>query len=278
VGDGSDKPREADPEGDPDAPVPPGEQVPARYETPREQQLRLREEREHRRRRRITEAGVALAALFVSLSVFMINGLLYLRGSQVAVLPPESVTLYRDTGPNGSALWVAMQAQMINAAAADYGDVAVSADVAFGPRRQERGRFAYAALVEPTMTNDVEKAVENCPQGARCIANTGFNVIERPRKLLDVPGGTSRSEYLAFLIEGHQCKGEPAYCHAFGGFEDAVEHLRSLQQPVIRLNLEFYFDGKRSVACRLSPDPKVRAAVFDYLVEKGWAAVECVRT
>ena len=279
MADGGNKPEDspADVEGQRPAAEPAQPQeVPVRYETPAEQQERLHEERRHRRHRRITEAGVALAALFVSLSVFMVNGALFLRGSEIAMLPPETVLFYRDTGPNGSSLWIAMQARMINAAAADYGDVAVRASVAMAPKRHERGRFRHEALIEPALSPNAEEAAKNCPQGARCIWNTGFYVIKRPRKLLDVPGGTSRSEHLAFLIEPMQCEGEKAFCDAFGGFEEAVSHLRSQQRPVIRMTLTFHFDGEQVVECWLPPDPAQRVAIFDYLVEKGWAEVACV--
>ena len=263
---------EEDPPGDAEQPV----ETVVRYETAAERQDRLHEERRHRRHRRITEAGVALAALFVSLAVFMINGAMFLRGSEIAVLEPEAVLLYRSSGPSGSTLKIAVPARMINAAAGDYGDVVVDASVAIGPRRGERGRFRHTELVEPARTEDVEQAVANCPQGARCVPNTGHYVIERQPKLLDVPGGSSRSEYLAFSIEDYNCKGDPAFCNTFDGFDSAVSHLRAQPHPVIRLRLDFHFDGKRTIRCELPGSLAKRAAILAYLTEKGWATVECV--
>ena len=249
-----------------------------RYETAVEQRARLHEEREHRRRRRITEAGVALAALVISCAVFLVNGALFFRGSEMAVLEPETVLFYRDTGPNAASLWIALPAQMINAASADYGDVVTEADLAIGGRRGERGRFGYQALAEPVMSRDVAKSVADCPEGARCIANTGFYVIERPRTLLDVPGGASRAANLAFMVEAIDCTGEPAFCNSFRNFEDALAHLRSRTDPVLRMRLKFYFDGDEEVRCRLPADGARRQATFDYLQEKGWAQVPCERT
>lgn len=263
---------EDDPPGDPEQPV----ETVVRYETAQERRERLHEERRHRRHRRITEAGVAMAALFVSLAVFLINGVVYLRGSRIVVLDPEVVVFYRDAGPNGASLWIALQAQMINAAAADYGDVVVKASAAIGPKRGQRGSFPYTTLVEPVMSREVDKAVATCPQGARCIPNTGFYAIERPRRLLDVPGGSSRSEHLGFMIERVVCEGDPSFCTTFTGFDAALEHLRSRPDPVIRMTLTFQFDGEEAVECRLPADPAQRAAIFDYLEEKGWASVKCV--
>jgi hypothetical protein len=264
---------EQDPAGDPDQPV----ETVVRYETAAERRERLHEERRHRRHRRVTEAGVALAALFVSLAVFLVNGALFIRGSEIAVLEPDEIVFYRDAGPNGASLWFAMQTQMINAAAGDYGDVVVNASAAIGPEKGERGRFPYMGLVEPIMTLHAEKAAEDCPEAARCIVNTGFYAIQRPRRLLDVPGGSSRSEHLAFMVEEVTCQGDPAFCASLTGFDAALDHLRSRSDPVIRMNLTFHFDGEQSVVCRLPSDGTRRAAIFDYLQEKGWAAVPCER-
>ena len=262
---------EEDPPGDPEQPV----ETVVRYESASERRERLHEERRQRRHRRITEAGVALAALFVSLAVFLVNGAVYLRGSRIVVLDPEEVLFYRSTGPAGSSLKIAVPARMINAAAGDYGDVVVDASVAIGPKQGERGRFRHTELVEASMSQQPERMVENCPQGARCVANTGHYVIERARKLLDVPGGTSRSEYLGFRIERLECVGDPAFCRTFNGFDDAVSHLRAQRQPVIRLLLRYQFDGRRTVRCTLTPDAAMRTAIFDYLTEKGWASAVC---
>ena len=260
-----------DPPGDPDQPV----ETVVRYETAAERRERLREERRNRRHRRITETGVALAALLISCAVFLVNGALFFRGSEMAVLEPEEVLFYRDAGPNASALWIGLQAQMINAASADYGDVVTEAFVAIGPARTERGRFRYRHVIEPVMSQNVEKALEDCPEGARCIGNTGMYVIERTRALLDVPGGASRAAYLAFWVEEIACDGEPAFCGSFGGFEDALAHLRSRPDPVIRMKLKFHSDGAEEVTCRLPADPERRKVIFDYLEEKGWAQVPC---
>jgi hypothetical protein len=274
VADGGDEPRD-DAEGAQASARATSPEPPARYETPTEQRARLREEREHRRRRRFTEAGVALAALVISCAVFLVNGALFFRGSDMAVLEPDTVLFYRDPGPNGSSMWVALPAQMINAASADYGDVVTEASLAIGPKRTERGRFGYLALAEPVMSPNVEKGVADCAQGARCIPATGFFVIERPRTLLDVPGGGSRSANMAFMIEAVNCEGEPGFCSAMVGFDDALSHLRSRPDPMFRMTLRFHFDGAEEVRCRLTRDPIRRKAIFDYLQEKGWAQAAC---
>jgi hypothetical protein len=241
-----------------------------------EQRESLRQERARFHRLRISETGVALAALLVSLTVFMLNGALSLRGSQVALLQPKTALLYRDSGPNGSVLWIAVQASMINAARADYGDIVERAWLSLEPQ-VGGAEFPYEAIIEPvTMTRDVETAVKNCPNGARCIPGTGFYVVERPEQLIDLPGGASRSAHMAFAIGGPLCGGDQAACARFMSYTAAVDTLRALPDPVIRMSLKMHFDGEKKVECALSRDPQMRKAIFDYLDEKGWAEVACV--
>lgn len=228
-----------------------------------------------RRRFRITEAGVALIALLVSGTAFFINGALFVRGSDMVVLQPDSYLLYRDSGPSGSDLYLAIPAQIVNAAGADFGDVVVRAEAQIFSGRKAPGTFPYEALAEPVMTPLVDAAVAACPQGARCIPATGFYVIERPARLLDVPGGGSRSEFLSFMVGTPNCLGSKAYCDRFQGFDGALAALRAETAPVIRVVVRFQFDGDHVVECRLPTDKAQRDQIFDYLEAKGWAMPAC---
>jgi hypothetical protein len=106
-------------------------------------------------------------------------------------------------------------------------------------------------------------------------------VIERPAKLLDIPGGQSRSEYLGFWMNQLNCTGDRDFCASFGGkaggtaYAGAVAALRAQADPVVRIRLRFYFDGAKTVECRLEPDAARRKAIFDYLDKKGWAMSAC---
>lgn len=231
-----------------------------------------------RRRRywpRITEAGVALIALLVSGSSFLINGMVYLRGSEMVLLPPDSWAMYRDAGPYGSDLYLSVPVQIVNAAGVDFGDVVVRAEAQIFSGRKSPGVFPISGLVEPVPSVDAATPVD-CPQGARCIVNTGFYAIERPAKLLDVPGGGSRSEYLNFQISSANCLGSRVYCDRFKSFDTALAALRQEPTPVIRIVVRFQFDGDHTVECRLTPNGRERGAIFDYLHTKGWAMQPCI--
>lgn len=228
-----------------------------------------------RRRLRITEVTVAIAALLLSASAFIGNALLYLRGSTMAVLPPDKFVLYRDTGPNGSDLYLAVPVSIINAASPDFGDVVTRATASISSQEGSPGGFAYEAVVEPVVTSQVERGVENCTVGARCIPAVGFYAVESPARLLDIPGGASRTQFMSFWLSSENCTGATSYCSRFKSFENGVAALRQEAAPVITVDIEFYFDGHRSVECALPAAAPQRTAIFDYLVQKGWAMPAC---
>lgn len=239
--------------------------------------------RRRRRRWQITEAGVALVALLVSASAFLVNGAMYLRGPEIVAIQPEHILLYRNSGPRDSVLVVAMPVGLINAASSDYGDVASRASLSLPGR--SGARFPYGALVEPvqvpgrsveTMSREVERAIVNCPTGARCIPATGFYAIERPRQLLDVPGGSSRNSYLGFLISTFECERD-ATCTGFDNYAQALSVLRRPGLLSFRVELDFQFDRRHRLECEIDTRYASAADVLEYLDEKGWAMPACVR-
>lgn len=218
---------------------------------------------------------MATVALLLSGSAFLGNLALYMRGSSIAVMQPKLFVIYRDAGPNGADMYLAVPVAMINAASADYGDVVESATIRFTSATNIPARFTYEAVIEPVMTAQVERGVDACDLGARCIAETGFYVVERPAKLLDVPGGSSRTEFLSFLVGPASCLGSAAACARFKNFDTGIRTLRGLGPVSIRVDLKFHFDGRKTIECRLPAAATERAAIFDYAVAKGWAMPGC---
>lgn len=226
---------------------------------------------------RLSEAGVALAALLVSLTVLGVNFYTYRRGSEMVVLQPEQIVFYREPDGQGGpgSLWLAVQVQMVNAAR-DHGDVVVRASAQVDGRTRRGGAFAFNAMVEPVLTSNVNRALQNCPEAARCLPATGFYVIERPKRLLDVPGGSSRTEFMAFQLEAVNCKSEgDGACLQFSDYPTAMAFLRGQQTADFLFDIEFQFDGTKTMQCALPSDPVGRAAIFDYIDRKGWAMPAC---
>lgn len=238
-----------------------------------------------RRRFRLTEVGVAAAALLLSASAFLIGGAMYLRGSEIVASPPEQILLYRDAGPNGAELWLSVPVALINAASTDYGDVVTRATLRLGTD-EAAPQFEYKALAEPVMlpapdaaamARRVERAVENCPTGARCIPGLGHYVIERPKRLLDVPGGSSRSEHLSFTLAGHECLGAPTICRDFDGYRGALAHLRRRGGLTVQIDLNFQFDEDQRLTCTVDTRHASWADVLNYLDRTGWVTPACTQ-
>lgn len=240
-----------------------------------------------RRRWRLTEAGVAAAAFMLSFGVFLLGGLQSLRGSEIVALPPDQIILYRDAPtPDSDVLVVAVEAALINTAGPAYGDVAV--ETWLEVEGQDETRFAYEARVEPVYTHRGEDRSPQCPIDARCISavgvrqepahpgNTGLLVIERPRDLVSVPGGSARLSWMSFPLSN--CEGDPAACARYASFGGAVRALRRAPDIAFQITLDFHSDGAQTMACRLGAgSPAERDAFFDFLEERGWATLRCQR-
>lgn len=241
--------------------------------------------RDKRRRRwRITEAGVALAALMLSGSAFLIGGIQYVRGSDISVLAPEQIYIYRDAGPRSAQAWLAVPISVVNAASPDYGDVVLRVSLGIGPNAQSIVWFQSDAVMSPVPVPDqnpdemrraVARGVERCPDGARCLPELGFYVVQRPRQLLDVPGASSKSEHLSFLLSPDNCTGDPRACAAFESDSSALEFIARLRQPTITVQLEMNSDGHKHVVCRLELSPRAREGLPAYFRRTGWVAPAC---
>lgn len=236
---------------------------------------------------RITEAGAAVAAFLLSLSIFLLGAFQSLRGAEIVLLPPQTVLLYRDAPtPASDVLVLAVETGMINTARADYGDVAVQAYVELAGTTAATARFPHDASIEPVQRPIGEERISDCPIDARCVSATGLGaprpgrmglmVIERRPELLTVPGGSSRSVWLAFSFAN--CRGRPEVCDRYSSFADALEQLRRAPELSFRITLDFHSDGRKTILCAFENDGVAsRGGFLDFLEDRGWATLRCRR-
>ncbi|HYC66902.1 hypothetical protein [Brevundimonas sp.] len=236
---------------------------------------------------RITEAGAAVAAFLLSLSIFLLGAFQSIRGAEIVLLPPQTVLLYRDAPtPDSDVLMLAMETGMINTARADYGDVAVQAYAESAGDVAAVARFPYDASVEPVQHPVGEERTSDCPIDARCVSATGLKppkagrlglvVIERRPELLSVPGGSSHSTWLAFSFAN--CRGQSEACDRYSSFTDALQQLRVAPELSFRVTLDFHSDGRKTFLCAFDNDAVgSREAFLDFLEERGWATLRCRR-
>lgn len=236
---------------------------------------------------RITEAGAAVAAFLLSLSIFLLGTFQSLRGAEIVLLPPQTVLIYRDAPtPSTDVLMLAVETGMINTARADYGDVAVDAYASIGGTEAAAARFPYDGSLDPVALPVEVDRTADCPIDARCVPATGLApprpgrlglmVIERRPELLSVPGGSSHSVWLGFSFAN--CRGQTATCDRYSSFTDALQQLRRAPELSFRVTLDFHSDGRKTILCAFDEQGATsRREFLDFLEERGWATLTCRR-
>ena len=209
---------------------------------------------------------VAAGALMLSLVIATINAYYAMRGPEVVLQPPDQILLYRDGEGEYAVLTVAAPILIINASSAEHGDVMVEATLKAG---EHGGRYRYATLVQPIFTEDARAAREKCEVGVRCIVFDDLVVVERTDEIVDVPGGSAKSRYLAFHLVPPNCQGSKAECARFPDYRRSLAAIDNRPFEV-EIKVDFHSDGSRTVVCRA---PK---ADLSYLKEVGWTALPCV--
>lgn len=228
------------------------------------------------------EAIVASAALFVSLLSLSSSAWFAVRGSVVTAVPPDSVFFYRDAGVGaGAVLTIGVDTSLVNSASSNHGDVATRITMEIDLPGDTDPVFNYAALVTPVFSEDATRQSTNCPVTARCVVNDGqFLTIEEPRRTLDVPGGSSRSEYVGFWAESNNCSIRGT-CNKFRDFESAARELELRENLTIRFHYDMHSDGRKTAVCNLnlnpSKQPVYRPWLTDHLKDKGWVLLPCNR-
>lgn len=228
-----------------------------------------------------SEAFVASMALLVSLATILTAAWFSMRGSVVIALPPDSVFFYRDSASKGAVLTAGVDTSLVNTASANYGDVVTRITLEIETPAAVDPIFDYETLVTPVFTEDAAGQARNCPVTARCVvAGRQFLAIEEPRRTLDVPGGSSRSDYIGFVLDRSNCAVKGA-CDAFTNAETAAEVLDRARSLTLRFRYQLHADGEKIAVCRMSLRPQGlpdRPWVVKHLQSKGWLALNCERT
>jgi len=231
------------------------------------------------------ENVIALAALMLSLVIAVINVYYAVRGPEVVIQPPDSILLYRDGGYDEAAdgemteaqkaqadeeavLTVAVQTVMINAASAEHGDVMTEARIRMAA---DGGRYPYQTVVLPIFTEDARAAREKCEVGMRCISFDDLVLVERADEIIDVPGGSAKSRYLAFPLMPFLCEGAAAPCKRYPHFREALQALDG-KRVAVSLEIDFHSDGRRVISCT------VEKANLSYLRDNGWTVLPCANS
>lgn len=207
---------------------------------------------------------LSLCAFVMSLAMTAISAYHGLRGSDIVIVAPKQVILFRDGEGAASILSVAARFDMVNAAA-DYGDVVLETNVRFGKGGPS---FAYAAPVKSVFTGQAKEAAQDCGIDARCIALTGLLVVEQPDEIIDLAGGGARTITLNFPVAEWNCGPGSKDCTTLAGFDKAVATMGN--KPLeLEFEVKLNSDGRRRIRCTTPPvDSR-------YLAQAGWISLAC---
>ena len=196
------------------------------------------------------EAVIAGAALLLSLVTAFVQIFDALRGPVISAMPIDSALLYWDGTKSGAVLTAAFETKLFNTASADHGDIVESATLVFRTSGLEPVEFPLQSLIQPHMIDDPEKVVDRCDLVDRCIPLDGLVIVELPDRLIALPGGSARSDYLTFALTSFNCRGRGADCKRFSNFDAAV---RTLSGRTVRVEIALHFHeaATRRLECQI---------------------------
>lgn len=227
-----------------------------------------------------SEAAVAGVAVTLSLITLATSAWFAVRGSVVTAVPPASVFFYRDAGVGaGAVLTAGVDTSLVNSASGNYGDVVTRITMQIDRPGEADPVFDYTTLVVPVFSEQANAQAEQCPVTGRCVVNDGqFLTIESPRRTLDVPGGSSLSEYVGFVLQDGNCS-VGGDCDEFKDFDSATAALAVAPFLTIRFHYQLHSDGEKVAVCRLNlrRTGQPRLWFAEHLKRKGWAMLSCER-
>lgn len=219
------------------------------------------------------ESLIAGAAFVLSLSLALSSAWTYWRGATIVAAQPSRIVLYEDNG----SLTLGVDTALVNTAGADFGDVItrITAEIGDGPHPPT---FQHEVMLTPVFSEQAERQWGECPFDARCVRNGDFLSVETPGRTLDVPGGSSRSEYIGFVLQDVYCSESPE-CSGFGDSASTVDHLISRRIQTFTFHYLMHNDGPKSAVCRVKfwePGAPDRGAWLSRrMKEHGWVALPC---
>lgn len=216
------------------------------------------------------EGIVALVALVISVASLTVGWWISRGPPVIAALPADEGLIYRDGTDFGAVLALALHVKLINTSSADHGDIVKSAVVSIEAPGTRQVSFPVQSLVEPHIEDDPQKVKERCAVGERCLPLAGMVIVDLGERLMSLPGGAARSDFMSFALAMPECRGGD--CYKFRDFESV---LKILNGKKLSLNLRLTFNRARAINIRCTPS----ATVDEARVERTkWLSFACAES
>lgn len=216
-----------------------------------------------------------MGAFLLSLVTAVANVWQAFRASEVTVQPIDEIYLYRDH----AVLTAAVRLTLVNKASANFGDVVTEVRLAIiGTNSPDRPVFVSDLTATPVYSEDSTRLVRECPPLTRCVRNGRFVVTEEHGRAFDVPGGSSRTQHIGFVLFSTYCA-EDASCQQYTSFDNAISQLQSEDEILFQVSAVLASDGTKIQTCRVrtqGTESQFRATTLArHLATEGWVALGC---
>lgn len=189
---------------------------------------------------------IALAALLLSLGAAGVNAWFFLMGSDIKLLPPNDLLLYRDGPVDRGVLKFAVPVRVVNKAISNFGDTIISYRLSLTLKDGQTLRFSGPENAVVAVLGGTIAGAPACDLPAKCFSLGAFQLIESPVQLMDVPGSSSRETYVAFSLVQADCRARENECR-FYDFGRSVRNWGQIQSWT--LTIETADDGSKALTC-----------------------------
>lgn len=215
---------------------------------------------------------IGLAAFALSITIALVNVYYFLRGSALAALPPEEISIYLVGTEEKARIFFGVRTSLINAATGSYGEVLLDSELRPG---LDAPAFRQEAMISAPMAYD-ETA---CKAPVSCVRFGDSMVIEHEQEVIEVPAGAARAFYLSYPLTATRCTEQGDHwispCDAYGGPFRQAARMIFARPLTIRIRLQSFGDGERVIDCDL---PGISRKQWDFLVGYRYATLTCLRT
>lgn len=212
------------------------------------------DEHEPEPRGRLKEVSfyLSMVALIFSVPIAFVNVLSQLKGSEIEVIGPDRLLLYKKTEQNKEILSIAVPLLFLNQSP-EHTDLLLSASLRPLPGEPEFPKSALIISAQENWSLD-----ESVCRSRQCLDLHDLQLVEDQVPVLELPPGSSRHRYVSFkLRDTVDCKAKHPNCARYRDMTAALKQLEG-KRLQIELKLTFFSDGERTISCtgRIAPERK----------------------
>ncbi|HYI64118.1 MAG TPA: hypothetical protein VEW71_04460 [Allosphingosinicella sp.] len=200
------------------------------------------------------------AAFLLSLVIAFVGFGNAILGSQIDILPPDRIYLYREGEGKSSVVSLAVRLRMVNRSL-NYNDVITRSTLYVCC---QIAAFENTGIVR-LVFSDNRDSTALCVAGTRCIARSNLAITDLPEDMIQIPAGSASSHVYSFRLI---CAAPGRDCSRYGVSQQTIRWLGDGPLDIV-IALRLNQDGERLVRCR------TRRIDSDDFQRRGWQGLRC---